>query len=156
MMNLPNSREILDDPYYANVEQRLTRISLGIGAVVVVVSSVLLSGAFAFSFLLGAVLSYYNFLWMKQGVDRLLEKFQSTSDIADSQLRSLGGERRIIFKYFIRYALIGGSLYVIFRLRFLDVKGAIFGLFLFVAAVLTECVIQVLKALFEEWHRART
>lgn len=155
-MNLPNSREILDDPYYASIEQRLSRISMGIGAVVVVISSVFLSGAFAFSFFLGAVLSYYNFLWMKQGVDRLLEKFQSTSDITASQLRSLRGERRIIFKYFIRYVLIGGSLYVIFRLRFLDVKGAILGLFLFVAAVLTECVIQVVKTLLEDRHRART
>ena len=155
-MNLPDSREILEDTYYKNVEHRLTRISLGIAAAAIMLSVIFVSASFAFSFSLGAVLSYYNFVWMKQGVDRLLEKFQSTPQVAVSSPRSWPRERRVILKYFLRYALIGTSLYAIFRLRFLDVKAAILGLFLFVAAVLAECVIQVVKTLIEDWHRART
>ncbi len=155
-MNLPDSRGILEDPYYVGIERRLIRMGLGIAAVAMVLSLVLASATFALSFSLGAVLSYYNFVWMKQGVDRLLERFQSPSGMTVSELRSSPVERRVIFKYFLRYALIGTSLYVIFRLRFLDIKAAFLGLFLFVAAVLAECVVQVAKTLIEARNRART
>ena len=141
------SRDLLDDPYYANIESRLTRIGLVLGAVTLVAGVVFLSWSFVISFLLGAIISYLNFCWMKQGVDRLIDSFGSEAPPA---LRR--SSKSVLLKYFLRYALIGGTLYAIFRFQFFEVRGAVLGLLLFVAAVLFECIHLVIKTLLEEWY----
>jgi hypothetical protein len=141
------SQELLNDPYYATVENRLTRIGMLLGAVTLVVGALFISWKFVVSFLVGAVISYLNFCWMKQGVDRLIGSFSTEAIPAQ---RPSG--KRVIFKYFLRYALIGGTLYAIFRYQFFEARGAIIGLLLFVAAVLFECLHLVIKTLLEEWY----
>ncbi len=141
------SQELLNDPYYATVENRLTRIGMLLGGLTLVVGALFVSWKFVMSFLLGAVISYLNFCWMKQGVDRLIGSFGVE---ANPVLRRPG--RAVIFKYFLRYALIGGTLYAIFRFQFFEARGAILGLLLFVAAVLFECLHLVIKTLLEEWY----
>jgi hypothetical protein len=141
------SQELLNDPYYAAVELRLTRIGVVLGGLTLIVGALFVSWKFVVSFLVGAVISYLNFCWMKQGVDRLIGSF--SSEVGPSPRPS---GRRVIFKYFLRYALIGGTLYAIFRFQFFEARGAIMGLLLFVAAVLFECLHLVMKTLLEEWY----
>ncbi|HET6961690.1 MAG TPA: ATP synthase subunit I [Terriglobia bacterium] len=141
------SQELINDPYYATVESRLTRIGMLLGGLTLVVGALFVSWKFVVSFLVGAVISYLNFCWMKQGVDRLIGSFSSEASPAP---RPSG--RSVIFKYFLRYALIGGTLYAIFRFQFFEARGAIIGLLLFVAAVLFECLHLVIKTLLEEWY----
>jgi hypothetical protein len=141
------SQELLNDPYYATVENRLTRIGMVLGGLTLVVGALFVSWTFVLSFLVGAVISYLNFCWMKQGVDRLIGRFGSET----SPARQPSG-KAVIFKYFLRYALIGGTLYAIFRFQFFEARGAILGLLLFVAAVLFECLHLVIKTLLEEWY----
>jgi hypothetical protein len=162
---------------------------IGVGALMV--SSLLSSWKFVISFLVGSLISYLNFSWMKQGVDRLISSLEETqlpvdmpksnSGCLEKELLSKeaelpdahssrsspgrfessqtavrafrrGSTRSVIFKYFLRYALIGTTLYAIVRFQFFDAKGAIFGLLLFVAAVLFECIRLVIKTLLEERH----
>ena len=139
------SQELINDPYYATVESRLTRIGMLLGGLTLVVGALFVSWKFVVSFLVGAVISYLNFCWMKQGVDRLIGSFSSEASPAP---RPSG--KSVIFKYFLRYALIGGTLYAIVRLRLFDPKGAVVGLLLFVAAVLLECIHLVVRTLLEE------
>ena len=141
------SQELLNDPYYATVENRLTRIGMVLGGLTLIVGALFVTWKFVVSFLVGAVISYLNFCWMKQGVDRLIGSFSSE---VDPSPRPSG--KRVIFKYFLRYALIGGTLYAIFRFQFFEARGAIIGLLLFVAAVLFECLHLVIKTLLEEWY----
>ena len=150
-----SSSQPLADSYYQDIEQRLTRLSLGLGLVIVSGLLIFASLRAVFGFIAGSILSLYNFLWMKQAVDRLLAGFQPSGDNAVSTAGWKKGERRVVFKYFMRFALIGGSLYAIFRFRILDLKGFILGLFLFVMAVLAECIYQVTKTLIEDWERGR-
>lgn len=149
MINLPEAKQLLDDPYYLNIENRLTTISLYLGIGVTSLSLILGELTFAGSFLIGAILSFLNFSWMKQGIDRLL-----SSEIQEKLHRPFN--RKILFKYFLRYVLIGGTLYAIFRFRFFDVTAAILGLLLFVAAILYECIVQVIKGLLEDRKRGGT
>jgi len=142
-----NSQDLLNDPYYATVETQLTRIGIVLGALTLIAGGLFASWKFVVSFLLGAVISYLNFCWMKQGVDRLIGTFGS--DVSPSPRPS---GKSVIFKYFLRYALIGGTLYAIFRFQFFEARGAILGLLLFVAAVLFECLHLVIKTLLEEWY----
>jgi len=142
-MKIPEAREILDDPYYLGIERRLTLLSCYLGLAAVVAFLILGKANLACSFVLGAILSYLNFNWMKQAVDRLL----SPDLIQKAPARR--SNRKIIFKYFLRYVLIGAILYAIVRVEFLDVKAAFFGLLLFVAAILFECIHLVIKGLVE-------
>jgi hypothetical protein len=152
----PDSSQLLVDPYYLDIERRLTRLSLGLGLVILSALLIFASLRAVVGFIAGSVLSYYNFFWMKQAVDRLLAKFQPSGNNDDSTVGWRKGERRVVFKYFMRFALIGGSLYAIFRYRILDLKAFGLGLFLFVMAVLAECIYQVTKTLIEDWERGRT
>ena len=64
-------------------------------------------------------------------------------------------DRKLIARYFLRYVLIGVILYVIVRVKFLDLRAAFLGLFLFVAAILLECIHQVIKGFVEDWIDGR-
>jgi hypothetical protein len=180
----PTSQDILTDPFYQNLGRRLTRVSLVLTLGVVIAASLLASWKFVVSFLFGAIISYLNFSWMKQGIDRLVSSFSDTTplphrmgatassrpkwggfedkhalnqfsvgELTSTQFGSSAGRaslRNVIFKYFLRYALIGVTLYAIVRFRFFDAKGVILGLLLFVAAVFCECIYLVIKTLLEE------
>ena len=124
--------------------RRLWKISLGLGIPACLAALILGGLDSGLGFLAGAVLSWINFRWLKQGVDRLLE---STRSAQPSPKRAV---RAAIFKYFLRYALIGLSLYATFRFDILEVFGFFTGLLLVVAAVLVECVLQVIKGWNED------
>lgn len=132
------------DPVYLNLDKRLQQHALWLSGVTVFLALICQAWEFILSFAIGALLSAINFSWMKYGIDRLVS-LQS-----GSPLPLLQSNRKIIFKYLLRYALIGGTLYVIFRFRFLNLQGAILGLFLFVGAVLFECIFLVGRSLLKE------
>ncbi|MEW5976158.1 MAG: ATP synthase subunit I [Acidobacteriota bacterium] len=152
MSHLPEIHDALNDPYFREIDKRLTRVGLIIG--IAIASAVALGGRWNFlvSFLAGASVSFVNFFWLKQAIDRLLLLFQGGSVSLVQQKR---GERRLILKYLLRYSLIGCVLYAIVRLRFFDATGAILGLLLCVMAVLYECVHQVVATLLEDRRNGR-
>ena len=121
------------------LDRRIRNVSLGLG-IPACLAAVLLGGLESgLGFLGGAALSWINFRWLKQAVDRLLESTLSAESLPK------GAVRAAIFKYFLRYALIGLSLYATVRFGFLEVFGFFSGLLLVVAAVLVECVLQVIR-----------
>lgn len=126
------------------LERRLWKISLALGIPACLAALILGGLDSGLGFLAGAVLSWINFRWLKQGVDRLLESARSARP---TPKRAAHGA---IFKYFLRYALIGLSLYATFRIDILEVFGFFSGLLLVVAAVLVECVLQVVKGWKED------
>ena len=126
------------------LDSRLWKISLGLGIPACLAALILGGLDSGLGFLAGAFLSWINFRWLKQGVDHLLESTRS------SQAPPRKAVRGAIFKYFLRYGLIGLSLYATFRLGFLEVFGFFSGLLLVVAAVLVECVLQVIKGWTED------
>lgn len=121
------------------LERRLWKISLGLGFPVCLAALILGGLDSGLGFLAGAVLSWINFRWLKQGIDHLLDGARS------AQLAPKRAMRAAIFKYFLRYGLIGLLLYVTFRFDILEVFGLFSGLLLVVAAVLVECVLQVIR-----------
>src|SRR5438309_10445258 len=68
VIKLPEAKQVLsDDPYYLNIENRLRIISLYLAVAVTSLSLALGELTLAISFLVGAVLSFVKFSWMKQG-----------------------------------------------------------------------------------------
>lgn len=122
-----------------HLDRRLWRISLGLGIPACLAALILGGPDSGLGFLAGAALSWINFSWLKQGVDRLLESTRLEQSPPKRTVRAA------IFKYFLRYGLIGLSLYATFRFGILEVFGFFSGLLLVVAAVLIECVLQVIR-----------
>ena len=123
----------------SQLDRRLWRISLGLGIPACLAALILGGPDSGFGFLAGAALSWINFTWLRQGVDHLLESSRSSQPAPKRSVRAA------IFKYFLRYGLIGLSLYAIVRFGILEVFGFFSGLLLVVAAVLVECVLQVIR-----------
>lgn len=84
-------------------------------------------------FALGAALSILNFHWLKGAVDAL----------GGSAARAGKG---VIAKFVLRYALMIAAGYVIFRSSVLSLPWFLGGLFVFVAGVLAEMIVELFAA----------
>jgi ATP synthase I chain len=83
-------------------------------------------------FLLGAGASVLNFRWMKQIVDAL----GSTRPT----------RKRVAILAGLRYLLLGGGAYVIVEYSSISISGVLLGLFVPVAAVIVEIIIELIYA----------
>ena len=126
------------------LDRRLLKISMGLGIPACLAALILGGLDSGLGFLAGALLSWVNFRWLKQGVDHLLDSTRSAHPTPKRAARTA------IFKYFLRYALIGLSLYATFRIDIVEIFGFFSGLLLVIAAVLVECVLQVIKGWNED------
>jgi hypothetical protein len=88
----------------------------------------------------GAGLAWFNFRWLRQGMDALTAAATAQSGAAKSHV-PIGAYFRALF----RYALIALCLYVIFRLSAIPLVSMVFGLFALGAAAMAASV-------YELWH----
>jgi hypothetical protein len=93
----------------------------------------------ALGFLLGCVISYLNFHWLKNGVNGLADRVTSTGK------RQSGAG--IIARFLLRYILLGAAAYGILTSFPASLRGLLAGLFLPVAAIACEGVYEVYTAL---------
>jgi ATP synthase I subunit len=89
----------------------------------------------ALGFLLGCVISYLNFHWMKSGVSGLADKVTNTG-------KSQSG-KGIVARFLLRYALLGGAAYAILTSFPASLRGLFAGLFLPVGAIVCEAVYEL-------------
>jgi hypothetical protein len=93
---------------------------------------------FAAGFIVGCLIAYVNFYWLKRVVDAL----------ADRVTRSGQGEegRGVLARFLLRYALIAIAAYAILRVSTSGLYGMLAGLFLPVAAIACEAGYEVYVA----------
>lgn len=82
-------------------------------------------------FALGSALSWLNYRWLKQ---------------VAYAIGTPTPPRRIIVLFGLRYALLGGGAYVILRFSNISTTAVLLGLFVSVAAVIVEIIIQLAYA----------
>jgi ATP synthase I subunit len=126
------------DSFYFAAEKRIERLTLVLG---------MGGGAFAFArwgwrfgagVSLGAALTWLNFRWLKQGVGALVRVSTAQRDSEHARV-----PRSVYFKFFGRFALLLGVVYVILSRSILPVVAVLGGLFAIVAAVMIEMVWQL-------------
>src|SRR6266478_5528346 len=117
---------------YKNIIPRLLRNIL-------VVSVLLLGPAFCFyrwagaiGFAFGAAVSYVNFRSLTRGVEGLADRNVNQNS------REKGGW--IVLRFLVRYGLVGGVAYAIFKSSWLAFRGFLWGLCVPVAALMAEAV----------------
>lgn len=130
-----------DDAFYAAAERRIEYLALGIGSAGTAIMWLVWGGKAAAGFSSGAVLSWINYRWMKQGVGALarLSVAQAGSQRAQVPVS-------VYLKFVGRYALLIGAAYAILRSFKPPAASLLAGFFTIIAAVLTEMVGQLFRA----------
>jgi hypothetical protein len=128
------------DIFYSKAIDRIRQSILILGAVVfplIWVRYGILSGG---GFLLGAVISYVNFHWLTRAVNALSDRIA-----ADSNSNESGSG--IVFRFLVRYLLIGLAAYVTFVSWPQAFRGLLIGLCLPVAGMMGEAAFETYVAL---------
>jgi hypothetical protein len=127
------------DAFYAGALDRIRNLMIGL-------AQVLFAGAWwkfgripALGFLLGCIIAYLNFHWLKSGVSGLTDRVTHTGKPQSG--------KGIIARFLLRYVLLGGAAYVILTSFPGSLRGLFAGLFLPVGAIACEALYEVYVAI---------
>jgi ATP synthase I chain len=127
------------EEFYAGALERIRKFMIVLGPAVVLVSWWKFGRFAALGLLLGCVIAYLNFHWLKSGVAGLADR------VTNSGKRQSG--KGIIARFLLRYALLGLAAYAILTSFPASLTGLFAGLFLPVAAIVCEAVYEMYVAL---------
>lgn len=145
MSNDPRSFPGQDDQaetseaFYASALPRIRNFMLVLGPVFTGAAWAKFGTAAALGFLLGAVIAYLNFQWLKNVVSGLADKVTNTG-------KSQSG-KGIVARFLLRYALLGVAAYAILTSFPASLRGLFAGLFLPVGAIACEAGYELYAAL---------
>ena len=127
------------DAFYANALPRIRNFMLMLAPVLAVAARWKYGHFAALGFLLGCVIAYLNFHWLKSGVSGLADRITSTGKAQSG--------KGIVARFLLRYVLFGGAAYAILTSFPASLRGLFAGLFLPVGAIVCEAVYEVYAAL---------
>jgi small-conductance mechanosensitive channel len=108
---------------YKQDESRISRLTLLLGALAAVPVAFFRGGHWGFGILIGSVLAWLNFHWLKQGLDAFSE-----AATAQANRRNVNVPFLTYFKALFRYGLIALTAYAIFRYLNVPVLSMVLGL----------------------------
>lgn len=139
MMRINPSLETAE-AFYRVAERQIELWTLLVGATGALLAGLSWSWTAAGGVLLGAVLAWLNFRWLKQGVAAL-----ERVSVAQTHADRVRIPRRVYVKFFGRYVLLLAALYVILSRSLLPVGAVFVGLFALVAAVLGAMLVVLIR-----------
>jgi len=104
-------------------ERRIAWLTLFFGAAASVAAAVLRQPLWAGGLMVGAILAWFNFRWLRQGMNALVAASQAQAEIPRPRV-PIGAYYRVLF----RYALIAVTVYVIFELLKFPLASMVVGL----------------------------
>jgi len=123
------------DRFYAGALDRIRILMIVLGGALSLAAWLIFGMRPALGFLLGCVIAYLNFQWLKSGVSGL-------ADRATNSGKAQSG-KGIIARFLLRYFLLGVAAYVILTSFPASLRGLFAGLFLPVGAIACEAVYEV-------------
>jgi hypothetical protein len=123
------------DRFYAGALDRIRMLMIVLGGALSLAAWLIFGMRPALGFLLGCVIAYLNFQWLKNGVSGL-------ADRATNSGKAQSG-KGIIARFLLRYVLLGVAAYVILTSFPASLRGLFAGLFLPVGAIACEAVYEV-------------
>jgi hypothetical protein len=131
----------ISDSFYSQSEARISLLTLVLGAVVALPVAALHHGRWGLGIFLGAVLAWFNFRWLKQGLDALTAAATAQHGSEKAQVPFSA-----YFKALFRYALIALTIYVIFSYLHVPALSMVCGLCALGAATILVSVHSILRA----------
>ena len=116
-------------------EARLPRWMMASGVLATVVALAAGEPRFAAGLVLGAGLALVNYFWLHQAIGHLMHSGEERMP------------RFLVAKFILRYPLVFGGVYLLFRTGWVSVPGLFAGLFVPVAGVLAESALQIREGL---------
>lgn len=126
---------LASEVFYAAALTRIRNFMLVLGPVLSVAAWIKFGRFPALGFVLGCVIAYLNFQWLKSGVSGL-------ADRATNSGKSQSG-KGIIGRFLLRYVLLGVGAYAILTSFPASLRGLFAGLFLPVGAIVCEAVYEL-------------
>lgn len=123
------------DRFYAGALDRIRMLMIVLGGALSLAAWLIFGMRPALGFLLGCVIAYLNFQWLKSGVSGL-------ADRASNSGKAQSG-KGIIARFLLRYVLLGVAAYAILTSFPASLRGLFAGLFLPVGAIACEAVYEV-------------
>ena len=123
------------EKFYGAAMRRIRRFILILGGVGLIVCLARFGRVVAAGFLVGAIISYTNHVWLERMIEALGER------IVSGQSRERGGI--IVVRAVLRYAFIALGAYVIFRVSLAGLYGFLGGVCLTIAAIACEAAVEV-------------
>ena len=123
------------DAFYGRALDRIRTFMLVLGPVLAAAAWLKFGRSAALGFLLGCVISYLNFHWLKSGVTHLADRVTNTG-------KSQSG-KGIVARFLLRYVLLGAAAYAILTSFPASLRGLFAGLFLPVGAIVCEAAFEV-------------
>ena len=119
--------------------QRILAIMAAVGILGSLLGFIYVDWQFGLGFLIGSVLAFVNYLWLKQSLKKIFA-------------RALTGEkpRFLATHYVLRYVGFGALLLVIYLTETVSVIGVILGLASFALAIMFEGFIRIFSSLFNK------
>jgi hypothetical protein len=127
------------DRFYAGALDRIRASMIVLGGALSVAAWFAFGIRPALGFLLGCVIAYLNFQWLKSGVSGL-------ADRATNSGKAQSG-KGIIARFMLRYVLLGVAAYAILTSFPASLTGLFAGMFLPVGAIACEAVYEVFTAI---------
>jgi hypothetical protein len=128
-----------EDDFYAGASGRITWFMAALGPALTAAAWWKFGRWTALGFLGGSVIAFLNFHWLKSGVTALANR---VTEAGASQ-----SGKGVIFRFVLRYVLIGAAAYVILTSFPESLRGLFAGLFLPVGAIACEAVYEAYAAL---------
>jgi hypothetical protein len=129
-----------DEEFYNAAERRIEWLIVGLGAVATAATWFVWGRRASAGLAAGAILSWVNYRWMKQGVDTLARLSTTQAGTQRAQVPA-----SVYVKFLGRYALLIVAAYAILRAFRPPVASLLAGFFSVVAAVLVEMVGQLFR-----------
>lgn len=138
----PDAEHSHEEGFYAAALPRIRNFMLILGPVLFVAAWVTFGRRAAVGFLLGCVIAYLNFQWLKSGVFGLADRVTNTG-----KPQSGAG---IVARFLLRYVLLGLAAYAILTSFPASLRGLFAGLFLPVGAIVCEAFYELYAALRQD------
>lgn len=132
---IPEMSTRASEAFYAAALMRIRNFMLMLGGILTLAALGKYGRYAAMGFLLGCVIAYLNFEWLKTGVSGLADRVTNTGK------RQSG--KGIVARFLLRYALLGAGAYAILTSFPASLRGLFAGLFLPVGAIACEAVYEL-------------
>jgi ATP synthase I chain len=127
------------DAFYSGAVDRIRRFMAALGLATSIACWWRFGRATALGFLLGCVIAYVNFHWLKSAVATLADRVTRTGK------RQSG--KGIVARFLLRYVLLGVAAYAILTSFPASLRGLLAGMFLPVAAIACEAAYELYAVL---------
>jgi len=122
-------------------ERRIAWLTLFFGGLASGAAALLRQPLWAGGLMVGAVLGWFNFRWLRQGMDALVAASQGQAGLPRPRV-PIGAYFRVLF----RYALIAVTVYVIFKLLKVPLASMVVGLCALAAAAIAASVYELFQS----------